>query len=86
MPDQLRCIQRISRRIIAESRRFVRLRVDLTGAQDPASLEGVKRYAVAGPPVLVFVGPDGNELRDLRVVEAVGADDLLRRMQRVPRS
>ena len=69
----------------AESRRFVRLRIDLTGARDPGSLEGVKRYEVAGPPVLVFVGPDGVELRDLRVVEAVGADELLRRMQRVPR-
>ena len=72
-------------RVIAESRRFVRLRVDLTGAQDPGSLEGVKRYEVAGPPVLVFLGPDGTELRDLRVVEAVGGDELLRRMQHVPR-
>jgi len=72
-------------RVIAESRRFVRLRIDLTGAQDPASLEGVKRYEVAGPPVLVFLGPDGTELRDLRVVEAIGGDELLSRMQRVPR-
>jgi thiol:disulfide interchange protein DsbD len=73
-------------RIIAESRRFVRLRIDLTGAQDPGSLEGVKRYAVPGPPALVFVGADGKEIRELRVVEAIGADELLSRMRRVPRS
>ena len=70
--------------VVSESRRFVRLQVDLTNQKDPASQDAVVRFEVAGPPTIVFLDPAGEELARLRVLESVGAGELLERMQRVP--
>jgi thiol:disulfide interchange protein DsbD len=71
--------------VVQQSRRFVRLRVDLTHQEEPTAVEAIERYQVAGPPTLVFLGPDGKEVRRLRVLETVDADELLTRMRGVPR-
>ena len=70
--------------VIQESSRFVRLRVDLTHQQDPTALQAVERYQVAGPPVIVFLDSDGDELTGLRVLESMDSDGLLERMRTVP--
>jgi thiol:disulfide interchange protein DsbD len=70
--------------VIQESDRFVRLRVDLTHQEEPTALEAVERYQVAGPPVIVFLGGDGSELTDLRVLESMDPEELLERMRSVP--
>ena len=72
--------------VIAESERFVRLRVDLTHQQDPIAVEAVERFGVAGPPTIVFLDGGGDEIADLRVVESLAADELLERMREVPAS
>ena len=69
--------------VVEESQRFVRLRVDLTHQEDPLAQEAVERFGVAGPPTIVFLGTDGREIADLRVLEQVGAGELLSRMQKV---
>ena len=70
--------------VIQEAGRFVRLRVDLTHQEDPTAVQAVERYQVAGPPVIIFLGGDGGELVDLRVLESMDPDDLLERMRGVP--
>ena len=62
----------------------VRLRVDLTHQDDATALQAVERYQVAGPPVIVFLGSDGDELTGLRVLESMDSDRLLERMRTVP--
>lgn len=68
--------------VIAASEGFRRLRVDLTG-EEPGALEAVELYEVPGPPVMVFLDAEGRERADLRMIEAVGADELLERMRAV---
>lgn len=52
--------------VIERSREFIMLKVDLTLADDPQSEALRTQYEVLGVPTLVFLGPDGREIADLR--------------------
>jgi len=54
--------------VIAASRDFVMLRSNLTTDTDPVIRDLYKRYAVRGVPTYVFLGPDGKEIADVRLV------------------
>src|SRR6185503_18547269 len=54
-------------RVVAAAKRFDRYRVDLTH-KSPEGSELSKRYRVAGPPIVVFLGKGGNEVAEARVV------------------
>jgi thiol:disulfide interchange protein DsbD len=41
-----------------------------------------KQYGIMGVPTLVFVGPDGREKPDLRVVGFITPADMLDRIQK----
>ena len=41
-----------------------------------------KQFGIMGVPTLVFVGPNGLEREDLRVVGFVSADDLLEKIEK----
>ncbi|MDO8683042.1 MAG: cytochrome c biogenesis protein CcdA [Armatimonadota bacterium] len=67
------------RKVIAGSRRFVRLRVDLTKSSKPTdSLR--KHYNVDGPPTVIFIGSGGQEIKDNRVIGFMPAGEFLKRM------
>ena len=62
-------------RVIAKSRDFVLLRVDLTNQDLPAELE--KRFQIVGVPTLIFLDSTGREHAELRQVGYINADELL---------
>jgi len=52
--------------IVAASRPFVMLKVDLTSASDPKVKAFYTKYNVRGVPTLIFLKPDGTEIAELR--------------------
>ncbi|GGU85004.1 thiol:disulfide interchange protein DsbD 2 [Pseudomonas laurentiana] len=52
------------------------LRLDVT-ADTPTSRELLKRYAVPGPPSLIWIGPEGNERRARRITGEIDAPNFL---------
>lgn len=64
---------------------YTLIKVDIT-----ADTEGLraaqKRYSVTSMPTLLFFGPNGDLLDDLRVTEKVDTPALLARLQKVPAS
>ena len=69
-------------RVVAESKKFECLRVDLTSSEDGVANEVAKRFRVAGPPTILFLDPSGSEIQGTRIGEAVGAEVLLESMRR----
>ena len=63
-------------RVAAELQRAILLRSDVT-ANDEQDRALMKNLDVAGPPTLLFFGPDGRERRDLRLVGIASVDAVL---------
>jgi thiol:disulfide interchange protein DsbD len=59
---------------------FIMVKVDLTRSDNSLNEELLKRYNVKGVPTVVFIGPDGREKDDLRLVDFLPADQFLGRM------
>jgi thiol:disulfide interchange protein DsbD len=68
--------------VIAASRDFVMLRSNLTTDTDPVIRDLYKRYAVRGVPTYVFLGPDGKEIADVRLVGFEKKRDFAPRLKR----
>ena len=69
--------------VIAASRDFVMLRSNLTTDTDPVIKDLYKRYAVRGVPTYVFLGADGLEIPDVRLVGFEKKMDFASRLKRV---
>ncbi|MBW2617984.1 MAG: thioredoxin family protein [Deltaproteobacteria bacterium] len=67
--------------VVALSRKLVTLKVDLTTGGSPEAKTLVRRYQIQGLPSLIFLSPDGQEAKDLRIVGAVGSQEIARRME-----
>lgn len=61
------------------------IRADLTHF-DASSKKLIQRFAVVGPPTVVFLSPDGSEITDARVVGDVGIDGFLTKLAKVLRA
>lgn len=57
------------------------LRANVT-QDDKADRKLMKKLGVVGPPTILFIGPDGNERRNARVVGEVGAKGFLKHLHR----
>jgi len=68
--------------VIAASRDFVMLRSNLTTDTDPVIKDLYKRYQVKGVPTYVFLGPDGKEISDLRLVGYEPKKEFFARLKR----
>jgi thioredoxin:protein disulfide reductase len=67
--------------IVARTRKdFIMVKVDLTRADNPLNEDLLKRYSVKGVPTVVFIGTNGRERDDLRLVDYIPADQFLGRM------
>lgn len=66
--------------VVELSRRFVMLKVDLTGSGNPAAERLRSRFQVKGVPTLVLLRRDGTEAMDLREVGFIEKDVLLEHM------
>ncbi|MCX6562491.1 MAG: protein-disulfide reductase DsbD [Candidatus Aminicenantes bacterium] len=68
--------------VIAASRDFVMLRSNLTTDTDPVIKDLYKRYMVRGVPTYVFLGTDGKEIADVRLVGFEKKRDFVPRLKR----
>ncbi|MBY0339592.1 MAG: protein-disulfide reductase DsbD [Rhodocyclaceae bacterium] len=55
------------------------IRLDVTN-NDTDSQMLLRRWGAAGPPTLIFVGPDGAERREARVVGEINASEFMKRL------
>lgn len=69
--------------VINETEDMKRLKVDLTQFDSEEAEALRERYNVAGVPTIVFLGPDGEEVREARVVGYVGPDEFMNRLDMV---
>jgi thiol:disulfide interchange protein DsbD len=73
--------------IVARTRKdIIMVKVDLTRADNLLNEDLLTRYKVKGVPTVVFIGPDGRERNDLRLVDFIPADQFLDRMALVTKS
>jgi thiol:disulfide interchange protein DsbD len=63
--------------VIEKSRQFVRLKADLTYGGSAEVQQLVVTYHVVGVPTVAFIGADGRERTDLRLVGFVSAEEFL---------
>ena len=62
------------------ARKFMMIKVDLTQGGNPLYERLLKQYAVKGVPTIVFISPQGEELRHLRLVDYLPPDRFLKLM------
>jgi len=68
--------------VIAASREFVMLKVDLTSNKDAGVKAFYRKYGVKGVPTLIFLKPDGSEIEELRGTGFESRDVFLSKMRR----
>jgi thiol:disulfide interchange protein DsbD len=69
--------------VVQELDRFVRLKADLTAAEDATTQELTRQYAIAGVPTIVFIDAGGKEAAAARLTGFEPADAFLQRAQSV---
>lgn len=70
-------------KVVGESKRFRRLRVDATNRSDPGVVSAVSKHSVKGFPTVIFFDSTGKEVPEARVVGFVEPDEFLERMRSV---
>jgi thioredoxin:protein disulfide reductase len=68
--------------VVAQSHRFVMLKVDLTSSNNPQAEALRQKYQAKGVPTLVFLKPDGREMPELRVTGFEPKKSFLDKMNR----
>lgn len=68
-------------RVVAAARGFDAYKVDLTNEGSPEVGERRKKYDVRGVPTIVFLRPDGGEVRGARVEGFVNATEFVKRLK-----
>jgi thiol:disulfide interchange protein DsbD len=67
-------------RVIEKSREFVMLKADLTRTGTPEVEKLARQFNIVGVPTTIFIGPDGAERKQLRLVGFVPPDEFLQVM------
>ncbi|HET7712972.1 MAG TPA: thioredoxin family protein, partial [Thermoanaerobaculia bacterium] len=70
--------------VAGELRRFVRLKADLTLADDARTQELTRRHAIVGVPTILFIDSSGTEMTSLRLTGFEGPADFIQRLKKVP--
>jgi thiol:disulfide interchange protein DsbD len=63
--------------VVAAAKKVMPLRADLTKSGSEEVVDLRKKYTIRGVPTIVFIGADGKERSDLRVVEFIEKEELL---------
>ncbi len=69
-------------RVVEISDKFDTFFADVTTSGNPEMEKLKKKYGVVGVPTVLFLDSDGKEMKDLRVVGFVSADEFLSRMKK----
>jgi thiol:disulfide interchange protein DsbD len=70
-------------RVIDISKNYLMLKSNLTRENSPEVKALISQFGIRGVPTIVFIGPDGEERRDLRIVQYEDADEVLTRLQQI---
>ena len=70
-------------RVIQLSKDIVMLKADVTRGSSPEVKSLLKQYSIRGVPTIVFIGSDGREQQDLRIVQFENAGEVLSRFQKL---
>ncbi|HEY0158750.1 MAG TPA: cytochrome c biogenesis protein CcdA [Thermoanaerobaculia bacterium] len=70
-------------RVVGELDRYVRLKADLTSAEDAMTQKLTKQYAILGVPTIVFIDSQGNESQPARLTGFEPPDAFLQRAKQV---
>lgn len=70
-------------RVIQLSKNFTMLKADVTRGSSPEVKSLLKQYSIRGVPTIVFIGSDGREREDLRIVQFENAGEVLWRLQKL---
>lgn len=57
---------------------FVRLKVDMTNADNPESVKIAEKYGIIGVPTILFIGTDGKEVEGAKITGFVTPDEFLK--------
>ncbi|MCX8009684.1 MAG: thioredoxin fold domain-containing protein [Ignavibacteria bacterium] len=68
-------------KVIAESKRFQNLKLDLTDANNPNTIELTEKYKILGVPTLILFDSSGNEVE--RITGFIAADKFLEVLRKV---
>lgn len=74
------------RRVIEAAREFEVYKVDLTRYDSPEAEAWRRQYGITGVPTVLFLTPDGREVREARVEGFLPADPFLERMAAAQRA
>jgi thiol:disulfide interchange protein DsbD len=69
--------------VVSELDRFVRVKADLTAADDPSTVALTSEYAILGAPTIVFLDVAGKEIPDARLVGFEPPELFLQRARKV---
>ena len=69
--------------VMEESRRFVRLKADLTRTSDESVKQLTARYRISGVPTIVFLDSAGHEVKNKRLTGFEKPEPFLQRMRAV---
>ena len=69
--------------VVKKSAGFIMVKIDLTSGDNPVYQGLVQQYAVKGVPTVVFLDRNGNERRDLRLVEFMAPAEFLRLLEKM---
>jgi len=69
--------------VVGESRRFVRLKADLTRTSDESVKQLTARYRISGVPTIVFLDSAGHEVKNKRLTGFEKPEPFLQRMRAV---
>lgn len=70
----------VDENVIDATQNFRRFKVDMTNYESEASQDLRDTFDVAGVPTIVFIGPDGEEIEDARVVGYLNAESFMERV------
>jgi len=59
------------------------VKVDVTRSDNPTHDRLLREYGIKGVPTVVFLDPEGNERREIRLVDYLSADQMLNRMSQL---
>jgi thiol:disulfide interchange protein DsbD len=68
--------------VVRESEQFSMIKVDLTKEANPDVLQLLKKYDVKGVPTMIFLDSDGNEIKELQVIDYMPGSEFLPRMKK----
>ena len=69
--------------VIKLSLGFIRLKADLTRSEDSSVKNLREKFSIVGVPTIVFIDPEGEEIKELRVTGFMEAKEFLERMKSV---